>query len=132
MRKEKILIKILRDIADLLNEESARNPQFASQLELIISEITRKDEPQKRPSKAKLNEQIPDIHSEWSSKGEMEFRLWLRDQPVVILKSIIRLQDFDPTHKTTRWKEAEKLSDFITNGLLARLSKGSAFISKPN
>ncbi len=132
MRKEKVLVKILRDVADLLNQESARNPQFANQVGLILSDITRQDEAQKRPPKAKLIEQIPDIHSEWNSRGETEFRLWLRDQSVDILKSIIRLHDFDPTNKTARWKEAEKLSDFITNGLLARLSKGTAFISKPN
>lgn len=132
MRKEKILIKMLRDIADLLNDESARNPQFANQLGLIISEITKQDDTKRRPSKAKVNGQIPDIHSEWSTRGELEFRLWLRDQPIEILKSIIKQQGFDPTYKTQKWKEAEKLSDFITNGLLARLSKGSAFISKPN
>ena len=130
MRKEKALTKIFRDIVDLISEESARNPQFANRMDEILSDITRRNETPNRTSTAKLDGQTPDIHSEWTNRGETEFRLWLKDQPIAVLRSIIRLQDFDPTHKTTKWKEADKLSDFITNGLRARLSRGSAFISR--
>lgn len=130
MRKEKVLIKVLRDIADLLSEESSRNPQFANRLEVILSEVGRRNETSRRTPSTELDDRVLDIHSEWNNRGEAEFRLWLRDQPLAVIRSIIRQQDFDPTYKTTKWRETEKLSDFIANGLRARLSRGSAFIGK--
>jgi hypothetical protein len=30
-----------------------------------------------------------------------------------------RLQDLDPAHRTTTWKDAEKLAYFVTEGLRA-------------
>jgi len=130
MRKEKTLIAILRGIADLLLEESMRNPKFANRLEEILVEVSNRRVAPKRASVAFPNEQLPDIYSEWGNKGETEFRLWLRDQPIAVLRQIIQQQDYDPTRKTTKWKETEKLSDFISDSLRARLSRGSSFIGK--
>ena len=41
----------------------------------------------------------------------------------------IRAQDLDSTRRTVKWKDAEKLAGFVADGLRARLSRGSAFIS---
>lgn len=130
MRKEKALITLLRGLVDLVAEESARNPEFGAKVENLLSDI-----PERKPSSKKAVTRPPDgpltdIHAEWSNRGEIDFRLWLSDQPVLVLRTIIRSQDFDPMRRTVKWKEAEKLAAFIADGLRARLARGSAFIGK--
>lgn len=128
MRSEKALVALLRRLVELLAEESERNPEFAAKLDSVLSTL-----PASRPTKAvartaRERPSIPDIHAEWSSRGETDFRLWLRDQPIPIIRALIRAQDLDPTRRTVKWKEPEKLADFVTESLRARLSRGSAFI----
>ncbi len=132
MRKEKTLVALLRGMAELLAEESTRNPEFAHKIDALLSDLPeRKVTPKKAPAASVLpTEHLPDIHAEWNSKGEHEFRLWLRDQPTTVLRALIRSQDFDPTRRTIKWKEADKLAAFIADGLRARLARGSAFIGK--
>lgn len=130
MRKEKALIGLLRGLVDLLTEESARNPDFSSKLDTLLSELPEKKATTKKAAKATPPEQLPDIHSEWNARGEIDFRLWLRDQPVPVLRAVIRLEDLDATRRTVKWKEAEKLADFIADSLRARQSRGSAFIGR--
>jgi len=130
MRKEKALIALLRRIVDLLTEESARNPEFAARLESLLSVLPERKAPAKKPATTRPPEPLPDIHSEWNARGETDFRLWLRDQPVSVLRAVIRSQDLDPTRRTVKWKQAEKLAEFIADSLRARLSRGSAFIGR--
>ena len=132
MRKEKELIALLRGIADLLAEESARNPEFAASLDRLLSGLST---PKPAPSPttrapARAPESMPDIHAEWKARGETEFRRWLRDVPVPALRAVIRAQDFDPTRRTAKWIDAGKLAAFIADGLRARLARGSAFIDR--
>jgi hypothetical protein len=132
MRKEKALIGLLRGLVDLLAEESARNPEFATRVESLLSALSER----KAVSKRAVTTPSPkvmldiDIHAEWNARGETDFRLWLRDQPIHILRALIRAQDLDSTRRTVKWKEAEKLADFITDNLRARLQRGSAFIGR--
>ena len=130
MRKEKALIALLRRIVELLADESRRNPEFAARLESLLSELPERKAPARKATTARPAEPRPDIHSEWNIRGETDFRLWLRHQPVPVLRAIIRSEDFDPTRRTVKWKEAEKLAEFIADSLRARLSRGSAFIGR--
>lgn len=130
MRKEKALITLLRGLVDLVAEESARNPEFGAQVENLLSDIPERKPLGKKAVARPPDRQLTDIHAEWSNRGEIDFRLWLSDQPVLVLRTIIRSQDFDPTRRTVKWKEAEKLAAFIADGLRARLARGSAFIGK--
>ena len=130
MRKEKALISALRGLADLLSEEAAHNPKFADRLASVLIDIA---EPKPKPKPPKANnslplDSLPDIHAEWTARGEPEFRLWLKDQPVQVLRAIIRQEDLDATRRTAKWSEQEKLAAFIADGLRGRLSRGSAFI----
>ncbi|PXF60168.1 MAG: hypothetical protein C4B58_01365 [Deltaproteobacteria bacterium] len=61
---------------------------------------------------------------------QTDFRLWLRDQPIPVLRAIIRTEDFDATRRTAKWKEAEKLAEFIADRLRDRKARGSAFIGR--
>lgn len=130
MRSEKALVALLRQLVDLLADESARSPEFAARLGSLLSAF-----PASRPSKARKGAPreripLPDVHHEWASRGETDFRLWLREQPVPTIRAVIRAQDLDPTRRTVKWKEPEKLADFVTESLRARLSRGSAFIDR--
>ena len=130
MRKEKALVGLLRGLVDLLAEESARNPEFSSMLDTLLFELPERTTTAKRAAKTTPPKHLPDIHAEWNARGETDFRLWLRDQPVPVLRSLIRAEDLDATRRTAKWKEAEKLADFIVDNLRARQSRGSAFIGR--
>lgn len=130
MRKEKALIGLLRGLVGLIAEESARSPAFATKLDTLLSELPVRKAAPKRSAATPSPELLPDIHAEWSARGETDFRLWLRDQPIPVLRAVIRAEDLDATHRTTKWKEAEKLAEFIADSLRARQSRGSAFIGR--
>ena len=131
MRKEKALISLLRGLVELLAKESAHNPEFGSKIEELLSNLPeRKTDPKRISEKKPLREELPDIYTEWDIRGETDFRLWLREQQIPVLRAIIRAQDFDTTRRSTKWKETAKLADFIADCLRTRLSRGSAFIGK--
>jgi hypothetical protein len=131
MRKEKALIGLLRGLVDLLAEESARNPKFATRIERLLSVLPeRKAAPKKPAAKYPPAESLPDIHAKWRDLGEIDFRIWLREQPIPVLHAVIRAQDMDATRRTNKWKEAEKLAEFIADCLRARMSRGSAFVGR--
>jgi hypothetical protein len=129
MRNEKGLIKLLRGLVDLLADEAGRNPDFAARLEDVLhglsAEVSKPTKQRAIPPAA-----LPDVHLEWNQRGETDFRLWLRDQPVAVLRALIRTHDFDPTRRTAKWKEAEKFAEFIADGLKARLARGSSFLGR--
>ncbi len=130
MRSQKALIALLRGLVELLADESERNSAFAERLDSLLSSLPES----RRPTAAKraardTRTTLPDVHAEWIARGETDFRLWLRDQPIPTIRALIRAQDIDPARRTNKWKDAEKLADFVAEGLRARLSRGSAFIS---
>ena len=130
MRKEKELIRLLRGLVKLLVEESARNEEFARGLDTLLAELPRKKINPKKKAKKPSPEQLPDIHAEWNAREDTDFRLWLRDLPVPVLRSLIRAEDFDATRRTAKWKEPEKLAEFIADRLRDRQARGSAFIGR--
>ena len=129
MRKEKALVALLRDLVDLLADEAARNPDFGARIEQLLDAIPDRRKAKQRKASPKQHEAVPDVHAEWSARGEKDFYLWLRDQPIPTIRAVIRAQDLDPTRRTVKWKDADKLAGFVADGLRARLSRGSAFIS---
>jgi hypothetical protein len=129
MRNEKTLIKLLRGVVDLLASEAERNPDFAARLDQVLQDLpARSARAEKRGSRQAG--QLPDIHTEWNTRGEVDFRLWLRDQPISILRALVRAHGFDPARRTSKWREAEKLSEFIADNLRSRLSRGAVFLSR--
>jgi hypothetical protein len=103
------LIGILSGLVDLLAEESGRNPDFANRIDGLLSELPEKRTvTKKRATKSPSPKQLPDIHAEWNVRGESEFRLWMREQPIPELRAIITPQDFDATSRTSKWKDIEK------------------------
>lgn len=129
MRKEKDLIALLEDFVRLVGEEAAGNPEFAAKLDALLSPVPHGKTPKKQRVRAPKAENLPDIHAEFSARGESEFQLWLRDQPVTTLRALIRRHDLDATRRTAKWNDTEKLSAFIAEQISARVSRGSSFLS---
>ena len=101
MRNEKVLIKLLRSVVDLLGDEASRNPAFAERLNGIVRDSLPAPKEAKTPKAVPATPvPLPDLHAEWSRLSEMDFRMWLRDQPVALLRAIIRSQDFDSARRT--------------------------------
>jgi hypothetical protein len=129
MRSQETLVALLRGLVQLLADESERNPAFAERLDTLLSALPESRRPTTAKRAARATRPIlPDVHAEWTARGETDFRLWLRDQPVPTIRAVIRAQDLDPARRTSKWKDAEKLADFVAEGLRARFSRGSAFI----
>ena len=128
MRNEKALISLIRKIADLLSEECIRNHDFAERLAALIPDSSKPKVQRTKTTKSPDATPLPDIHAEWSARGGTDFRLWIRNQPISILRAIISSQGFDPPRRTTKWKESEKLAEFIYDNLCARISRGASFI----
>jgi hypothetical protein len=132
MRSQKALVALLKRVVQLIADEADRNPMFAERLDSLLSGLpsSRRSIPSRRAAIEK-RALVPDVHTEWTARGETDFRFWLREQPIPTIRAVIRAQDLDPTHRTVKWKDAEKLADFVTEGLRARLSRGAAFFSTP-
>jgi hypothetical protein len=129
MRSKEPLIILLRRLVDVIADEATHNRRFANKLNDLLDTDGSSHVREKRTVAKHAVEDLPDIHKEWNSRGEDEFRLWLRHETVEVLKAIIRREDLDAAKRAAKWKDAEKLADFISDGLKARMSRGSAFIT---
>ena len=129
MRKEKGLTALLREFVALVAEEADHNPNFAARLDDLLGGLPEKKPAKQRAPKAAAVSAL-DLHAELQTRGDEEFRFWLRDQPLPVLRASIRTHDLDPTRKTARWKDAEKVADFITDAMRARTARGSAFMGR--
>src|SRR6267143_5632146 len=116
MRKEKALVALLRKLVQLLAEEAERSPEFATRLEKLLAGIPEPRLVRTTEATPKRSQSLPDVHAEWSARGETNFRLWLRDQPIPIIRAVIRAQDLDPTRRTVKWTDVEKLAGFVADG----------------
>jgi hypothetical protein len=130
MRKEKELMSLLRNLVDLLADEAARNSDFADKLERLLTAVPTRNASSARTARKSTQTHLPDLHAELAARGDEEFRLWLRDLPVSVLRSLIRTNDFDPVRRTSKWSEGEKLAMFIADSLRARMARGSAFLGR--
>src|SRR5262245_34923813 len=119
MQHSKTLTKILREIAALVEQEAQKNPEFALELERILQPVA-------RPVKGKRREQdarkapLPDVYREFQTRGEEEFKFWLRDMDRGMLRSIVKMNGFDPSRLSNRWVTGEKFVSLITEQVKAR------------
>ena len=128
MREEKILIRLFRKLTDLIGEEAGRNPDFAAKLDSILLEIPGKKRAATKRAAGVPPSDLPDIFSEWKRREPNDFVLWLRDQPLPVLRGLIRVHDLDASKRASKWKDTEKLAHFIAEQMRNRASRGSAFL----
>jgi hypothetical protein len=132
MPRNQKLSGLLRDLAHLLEEEAARNGEFASRLDALLT-------PALRPSQSKISRVrgqqqslvLPDVLSILEEKGEEEFRFWLRAFDLSTLKAIVKSNGFDVTRSSQKWSDPDKFINLITQQASARLRRGSGFLPLP-
>jgi hypothetical protein len=129
MRNEKHLISLLTRLVKLLSDEAAKNPVFADQLDALLAPLASKPLSQKERKVELKVEDLPDIYREFSNRSRLEFGLWLSDFPVQVLRTLIRHHDFDAQRRTVKWKDQEKLIEFIIERIQSRAERGSAFLT---
>jgi hypothetical protein len=132
MRSKKPLITLLRKLIDAVEDEASRNPHFADKLDELMRSFQEAPEMRSKPVPKRMEEVLPDVHKELALRGDRDFRVWLRGQAVETLKAVIRREDLDTARRASKWKDGDKLADFIADGLRARMSRGSAFIERVN
>ena len=128
MRNEKSVILLIKRFIDLVSEECKANPDFALKVEQLLSNNSKPKTEKTKKKENRPNEPLPDLYIEWNMRGEDGFRIWARNQPTQILLSLIREHGFDPQYKTSKWKDSQKIADFLLEKLKSRLSRGGAFL----
>ncbi len=89
------MIKLLKQLAELIADEADQNPSFAGKLNAILDPL-----PKKPAGKGKVKDTaVPDVFTEYQAKGADEFSFWLRTLDLVTLKAVVRISAFDPTKK---------------------------------
>lgn len=131
MQCAKTLTLLLKQLAEVVAEEADQNPAFAAKLDGILADVVAAGSG-KRPkmTKAALAAEVPDVYAEYQQKGEDEFRLWLRELSVPVLKGIVKVNGFDPGKVTRKWTNPDKFVELIADQVKARLNRGSAFIAR--
>ncbi len=127
MRKENLLIRILRDLANLVADEAAQNPAFASRLDAVLHEVPRREK--KTSVKSLPDDQLPDLFLEARSKSGDDFEHWLTDLDIPVLKALVRKHDLDSSKRTQKWREPEKFAKLIAEQIRARMQRGSGFLT---
>jgi hypothetical protein len=130
MQPTQKLTRSLRSLLALVEEEAARNPDFANRLEAIVSDFpsTSRVKKSKKPKNTESETPLPDVIASYQAKGEGEFRFWLRDFDLSTLKAIVKANGFDPGKNSQRWTEPDKFIALIVDQTAARLRRGSTFL----
>ncbi len=126
MQRAKTLTRLLKQFADLVSEEAEQNPAFAGKLDAILAPLPAAPKSKKLGTATKS---VPDVYAELQRRGEEEFRFWLAGLDIPTLKSIVKVNGFDPAKQSSRWSEPDKFVPLIVEQLGARLKRGSAFIT---
>lgn len=133
MRRRQGLSKFLRDLADLLDQESANSPQLAARLDAIVASLRERTEtPVVRKRRPAFDSSIPDVLSVLEQKGDQEFRFWLRSLHLATLKAIVKSNGFDVARVSQRWTDPDKFVALIAEQAGARLRRGSGFLPMRN
>ena len=129
MQPTKKLTAVLRDLVALLEDEAARNPQFAGSLDEVLGALPSRAKRDRRSEKqTPLPIDIPDVFAELAAKGEEEFRFWLRSIDLPTLKAIIRMNGFDPGKAAQHWTDPDKFLGLVADKTISRAKRGSAFL----
>jgi len=129
MQPTKKLTDVLHDLVALLEDEAARNPQFAASLDDILAGLPSRAQRARRSDRQILPPtDIPDVFAALAAKGEEEFRFWLRSIDLPELKAIIKMHGFDPGKAAQHWTDPDKFLALVADQTISRMKRGSAFL----
>jgi hypothetical protein len=128
MQSSQKLIRFMRDLFALVEDEAKQNTTFAARLERIAEGLGDKPERKLQQRKSPGSVTTPDVIAALQEKGEEEFTFWLRSLDLPMLKAIVKANGFDPAKASLRWREPDKFVALIVDQSVARLRRGSAFL----
>lgn len=129
MPRNQKLSGLLKGLAQLLEEEAARNVEFAVQLNLLLNPA--QPNPKSKNSRVRgkpSSATTPDVLSTLEKLGEEEFRFWLRSFDIGTLKEIVKSNGFDVARASQKWTDPDKFLNLIVEQTSARLRRGSGFL----
>ena len=126
MQSTKKLTALLRDLLVLVDNEAARNPEFAAKLDTLMAELPARPDRPPRPPKPAVT--VPDVFAVLQEKGENEFGFWTRTLDIPTLKAVIKANGFDPAKASQRWTDPDKFAALVVDQTMARMKRGSAFL----
>ena len=133
MPRHQKLSTLLRDIAQLVDEEASVNPEFAARLDAFLT-ATVGGAQQSAKSRARVplhSVVVPDVLTALESKGEDEFRFWIRSFDLATLKAVVKANGFDVAKTSQKWNDPDKFINLIVEQASARLRRGSGFLPPP-
>jgi hypothetical protein len=68
------------------------------------------------------------VLSELQTRGDEEFRFWLRSLDLPTLRAIVKSNGFDVARVSHRWTDPDKFTALIAEQTAARLKRGSGFL----
>jgi hypothetical protein len=128
MQPTQKLTTILRDFLAIVDDEAARNLEFAAKLETVMAQLPSRPIRPPRPPKSAIT--IPNVFAELQARGELEFGFWVRSLDIPTLKAIIRANGFDPAKAAQRWTDPDKFAGLVIEQTLARMKRGSSFLTQ--
>ncbi len=128
MQSSQKLIRFMRDLFALVEDEAKQNATFAARLETIAEGLGKNPGRKPQQRKSRVSVTTPDVIAALQEKGEEEFTFWLRSLDLPMLKAIVKANGFDPAKASLRWREPDKFIALIVDQTVARLRRGSAFL----
>jgi hypothetical protein len=128
MQSSQKLIRFMRDLFALVEDEAKQNATFAARLETIAEGLGQSLGRKAQLRKSRASTTPPDVIAALMEKGEEEFTFWLRSFDLATLKSIVKANGFDPAKASLRWREPDKFVALIAEQTQARFRRGSAFL----
>src|SRR5436305_479962 len=132
MQSSQKLIRFMRDLFALVEDEAKQNVTFAVRLETIAEGLGQSPARKPQQRKSRVSVTTPDVIAALKEKGEEEFTFWLRSLDLPMLKAIVKTNGFDPAKASLRWRESDKFVHLIVDQTRARLRRGSAFLPGAN
>ena len=131
-RNQKLSV-LLRDLAHLLDQEAARNDEFAARLEALLTPALGGRPSKHSGTRAQPHAvEVPDVLSALEEQGEEEFRFWIRAFDLATLKAIVKSNGFDVARASQKWTDPDKFINLIVEQTSARLRRGSGFLPPPS
>ena len=72
MQRAQKLTKLFRQLLEMVDDEAAKNPEFASRLEVVLAEFPSRAQKPAREKRARTATPVPDVFDELKRRGEEE------------------------------------------------------------
>ncbi len=122
------LRKILKKVAEFIANEIEKNPQFLKEINILLIPLQQTSIKDKIPKRkvVKSQKQIPDLYLLYR-KSKKKFYDTLNQSNIEQLQSIISDNRLDISQKSNKWRNKERLIQFIANKIAEKENSKDVF-----